>query len=312
MALKSLVLHLGAHKTGTSLIQKFIRDNAELCADAGVASILRSETDRIIGWGRSREIDAGKQDLRQYIDSADKSGFSYFVLSHENALGRPFDAQKGATRLYPYGLGRAKTLRAALEGYPIKVIYYFRSAAAFVESYYLQTIHEGDYTPFKTWRRNTGRPSLSWGPVYEDLCEVFGAECVTPKVFNSEIALGQEAFLEAFFSTFMDPAPNPSAFNNFYYAPVRNSSIGEKGLEIALAANPLLSSGSERKLMRKFLQANFSNLTHSRASLLGDSKIAQIADTFRDDIPDIMARHGCAGSEEKVATADAVACDGQG
>lgn len=291
MALKALVLHLGAHKTGTSLIQKFIRDNAKLCAKAGIASILRAETDRTIGWGRTKEIDAGKGDLRAYIDAADKKGFEYFVLSHENALGRPFDAQKGSSRIYPYAFNRATTLRDALDGYPIKLIYYFRSAAAFVESYYLQTIHEGDHTPFKTWRRNTGRPSLSWRPLYDDLCQVFGVENVTPKVFNDEIAKGQSAFLQSFFEAFMDPPPDPATLNNFEYAPIRNSSIGEKGLEIALAANPLLTSGTERKLMRKFLQANFSNQTHTRATLLGESKIAEITDAFKDDIPAIMGQH---------------------
>jgi len=290
MPLQTVVLHLGAHKTGTSLIQKFIRDNAAMCRKAGIASIARSETDRTIAWGRVKDVEQGKGDLRAHIDRASDDGLPYFVLSHENAMGRPFDADKGSRRLYPYARRRASALRDALDGYPIKVIYYVRSAAAFMESYYLQTIHEGGYTPFRKWRKQTGSPALSWAPVDDDLREVFGTENVTIKSFDAEIAAGQAEFLRSFFATFMDPMPEPQALNNYEYPPVRNPSIGEKGLEMALAVNPLLSSSTERKLMRKFLQANFSNQTHPRAVLLSGKEKIEIGDAMQDDIDNVLSR----------------------
>lgn len=290
MPLETVALHLGAHKTGTSLIQKFIRDNAAMCQKAGIAGIARSETDRTIGWGRIKDVEDGTADLRAHIDRAATEGMRYFVLSHENAMGRPFDAEKGARRLYPYARRRVTALRDALDGYPIKLVYYVRSAAAFMESYYLQTIHEGGHTPFRKWRKQTGSPSLSWAPVYDDLCSVFGAENVTIKSFDAEIAQGQSEFLRSFFASFMDPAPKPEALGDFQYPPVRNPSIGEKGLELALAVNPLLGSSTERKLMRKFLQANFSNQTHPRAVLLSGKEKIEIGEAMHDDIDAVLSR----------------------
>ena len=290
MPLETVALHLGAHKTGTSLIQKFIRDNAAMCQKAGIAGIARSETDRTIAWGRVKDVEQGREDLRAHIDRASEKGLPFFVLSHENAMGRPFDADKGAGRLYPYARRRASALRDALDGYPIKVIYYIRSAAAFMESYYLQTIHEGGYTPFRKWRKQTGTPSLSWGPVYDDLCSVFGAENVTIKSFDAEIAQGQSEFLRSFFASFMEPAPQTEALNNYEYPPVRNPSIGEKGLELALAVNPLLGTSTERKLMRKFLQTHFSNQTHPRAVLLSGKEKIEIGEAMHDDIDTVLSR----------------------
>ena len=48
-------LHVGAHKTGTSLIQKFFRDEVAPAATLPIAVVGRADTNRLIGWGQQLE-----------------------------------------------------------------------------------------------------------------------------------------------------------------------------------------------------------------------------------------------------------------
>ena len=93
---QKIVLHFGAHKTGTSLLQKFMRDRPDEVTKSGIYAISRSETNTLIGWGNKFSKDPSK--LTSRIDSLKKQGFKYIVVSHENALGRPF--VKGGKSLY--------------------------------------------------------------------------------------------------------------------------------------------------------------------------------------------------------------------
>lgn len=286
MALNSVVLHLGAHKTATSLIQKFMRDNPKLCRDAGIVAPRRSETDRYIRWGRRADIAAGGGELRERIAEADRGDAEHFVISHENAIGRPLTSRGG--RLYPDARTRATEVRGALGDLPLTVVYYVRQAADFVESYYLQSIQEGGTAEFAEWFSQYHGPSLSWDPVYEDLCAVFGAEAVHIRSFDEEIKKGQAGFLEGFFSIF---APDKDEqLGNFEYEPVQNSSISERGLELALVINPLIDTSAERKLVRKFLQENFSNQDQTRPKLFSARKKEKIGLKYEHDIDDVLAR----------------------
>ena len=48
-----IVVHVGAHKTGTSLIQKYMRDKPEQLTPFGVRAVSRSDTNTLIGWGQA-------------------------------------------------------------------------------------------------------------------------------------------------------------------------------------------------------------------------------------------------------------------
>ena len=46
-----IVFHVGAHKTGTSLVQKYCRDNVSLLRRERVGYLSRGELNDLIGWG---------------------------------------------------------------------------------------------------------------------------------------------------------------------------------------------------------------------------------------------------------------------
>lgn len=272
MPLKSLVLHLGAHKTGTSLVQKYLRDKEKLCASAGIAAMPRGDGDQFIGWGNALDLDSGAPGLRDIVAKAEARAAQYFVLSHENTLGRPFSPN--APHLYPDAPRHAANLKKALGDRPYRVVYYIRNQAAFLESYYLQTVHEGAWHDFDSYLTGLGQHGFSWEPLYQGLCALFGEQNVVLRSFEQDIAAGQAAFLQNFMTAFT--SGDLSVFGKFDYAPVRNPSVGTRGLELARGINPMLRNPAERKLFRKFLQSHFSNRDYPRPQLLSAEARAEM------------------------------------
>ena len=161
-----VVLHFGAHKTGTSLLQKFMRDRPNEITRSGIYAISRSETNELLGWGNN--FLKNPTNLVNRIDSIYSKGFKYIVISHENALGRPF--VKGGEFLYPLASSLIDNYRHHLSKYDVRFIFYIRDTADFVESYYIQTVQEGSCRSFRKWLASFGGcENLSWSPLVKSI-----------------------------------------------------------------------------------------------------------------------------------------------
>lgn len=261
---KTVVFHVGAHKTGTSLVQKYLRANAAALRRRRVYYLGRAAMSDYVGWGEKLLDDPGPMAdrMRHILRSP---WFKVLIASHENTLGRPFAA--GGGQLYPRAPELVGALAELLRGYPAKIFVSIRPQADLLESYYLQTIHEGGHERFAAWLDRIDLDAISWTPLVRDLVDTFGRDHVEVVDFRL-IGMGQEAYLGHFFSRI--DARYASLGTG--YTTVRNPSISDKGLQLALAANPELRSSGERRLMRKFLQANFSNTRYPRPVLLGEEQ----------------------------------------
>ncbi len=265
------ILHLGAHKTGTSLIQKFLRDRPEAVDQLGAAFISRSDTNQLIGWGAVPRQDPG---LLKDATNAVAAGVDFVIVSHENSLGRPLIP--GKSGLYPEADRAIEGIRNAVE-LPAKVIYYIRAQADFVESYYLQTVHQGSYASFRDWVATIDLDDLSWEPLVSSLDSRFGSENVVIADF-AFIEAGQNAFIERFLDLIK---PGHGIIPD--YSAKRNLSISQLGLDIALAINPLLESADERRTTRKFLQRHFNNSRSPRPELLNPEQKSALQDRYGDE-----------------------------
>jgi hypothetical protein len=275
VSLRYIVLHLGAHKTGTSLVQKYMRSRSNLCVANKIHALRRGDGNKYIGWSQPEQLEKGREELLGEIRHAAAQGANYYVISHENAIGRPFVT--GSKDLYA-NRERALALKTELAGNDFRVVYYIRSQADFLESYYLQTVHEGSTKDFNRWRRKSEPPSLSWRPVYKTLCDVFGEKNVVLRSFEKDIAQGQASYLRNFFASFMPV--NSASWENFKYRKVHNPSVGDKGLAMALAINGFRETSEERKAIRKFLQKHFSNRNYPRPVLLTDSEKLELRNRY--------------------------------
>lgn len=253
------IFHVGAHKTGTSLLQKYFRDNPEMNGALGLAIIGRGDANRLVGWGK--HLHERPELLRSRLEKEAAKRPSVVFMSHENTLGRPF--QQDRPGLYPDASRSAEALAKVCDGFDTYVVLYVRPVPDFLESYYLQTIHEGAWHSFQEWYDSlTG--THSWAPVVAALESAFGADRVILGDFT-EIAEGQNQFLQRFMTR--AGIPQPPVID---YAPVRNASISARGLEIALGINRHLRSSKERQATRKFLQQYFSNRKDDRARPMPD------------------------------------------
>lgn len=300
VASPSLILHLGAHKTGTSLLQKYMRDRSAELARMHIVAISRSDTNHLIGWGgaprnhpellreavlaasRPSPIRGRRSRLLRLVPGFGRVRPRTVVVSHENALGRPFLPDEA--RLYPSALRCARGLASSLAGMEPRVVYYIRSQEEFLESYYLQTVHQGGTQTFREWLAAIDVTALSWVPIVEGLARTFGAERVEVCDFAT-IRQGQNQFVEEFLRI-CDPTLNPTVD----YHPRRNISVSQQGLDLALAMNPLLTSGAERHTVRSFLQKNFNNDTGARPVLLDEQEKATLRERYAAENADLLER----------------------
>lgn len=282
MVRKTVAFHVGAHKTGTSLIQKYMRDNRHELRKNRMYYLSRSETNDYVGWGNA--LREQPERLRGRIAKIFANPwYRTVVASHENTLGRPLRS-RGA-HLYPDAPDIVEALQRALRPYDGRVLLSIRPQDEFVESYYLQRVHEGRSPRFAEWLQGIDLEALSWRPAVEALTSAFGAERVEIIDFRV-IKHGQNAYVEDFLRRV-----NPQWSAAVEYEAIRNPSISGKGLEIALAVNPLLESGEERKQFRTFLQKHFNNRRSPRPELLSDEDRAWLRSRYGDEYEELARLH---------------------
>lgn len=277
--LNRVVVHIGAHKTGTSLIQKFLRDQPEKVEAADIRYINRTDMNDYVAWG-SHLIDDPDRFRGRILEEMRAGPTGVVVASHENTLGRPL--VEGVADLYPTAPERAKALDTVLAGLDFTVVFYLRPIPSFLESYYLQTVHQGAYHSFDEWVSRYPVSEMTWRPVVETLYDTFGHERVVIGDFN-DIKAGQTAFIDSFFAQVglagrIDPD----------YDARRNFSISGRGLELALRINPYLRTARERKQTRKFLQKRYSNSTFPRPVLFGAEEIDRLNDLFGEEYDELV------------------------
>ncbi|MCZ7531697.1 MAG: hypothetical protein M5U31_15995 [Acidimicrobiia bacterium] len=271
---KTVVFHVGAHKTGTSLLQKYMRDNRRRLQMRGIYYLARSDMNDLVGWGRPL-VEHPEKLADRVSDVLGHLVYQTLVTSHENTLGRP--VARGGEHLYPGCAPMIEALGGVLAPYRAKVFLYVRPQVEFIESYYLQLIHQGNTFTFDEWLDTLDMDRVSWVPLTEKLMETFGRDRVEIVDFG-EIRLGQNEFIQRFFRRI-----DPGFDFEVDYKPRRNPSVGDKGLTLALAANPHLNTGDEKKAMRVFLQKNFSNVAYPRPVLFTEAQRQAVRDRYDDE-----------------------------
>lgn len=263
MVQQDVVYHVGAHKTASSLLQKFMRDNREILRQNRICCLSRGEMNDYVGWGK--KLLTRPENLEQRIAEAlEDPWYRTLVISHENTLGPPF--KEGAAHLYPRGPELVAQLASALQPWPSRIFFYIRPQDEFVESYYLQRVHQGHRLSFAEWLDEIDLDALSWQPLVDAMTQHFGPERVEVVDFGL-IRQGQNEFIADFLRR-IDPETQIEPD----YRPIRNPSISDKGLRIALAANKHLRNDWERKAMRTFLQKHFSNRRYPRPVLFSEKQ----------------------------------------
>lgn len=281
-------IHVGAHKTGTSLVQRHLERFPETYADHGVEFLTRDEMSRLVTWG---EALVERPDLLRERLAAFQANPSARALfgSYENLLGGPF--LPGVPGFYPRARRNLAALAEICGDAPTKVFLSIRRPSEFVESWYLQTVHMGSSQTLEEWLAGVDLTSISWRPIVTAMIELFGPDAV--EVVDFELVQeGQGAYLGRFLRV-LDPE-----FDDTHDPPTPyNRSVSGKGLRMALGANPHLRDAEERRALRKFLQRNFSNVDYPRPVLLGPERAAAIDASWVTELGELRALNAFARGE---------------
>jgi len=277
------VFHVGAHKTGTTLVQQCLKAHARvLYRRHRVRYVPRPELVPLLGWGERLTTDPdGFQALLAEF-AADRRA-RVLLASYDNVCGHPFVTARPG--LYPDAPAQLNALRAQLAGLDTTILLSLRPQHELVESYYLQHVNLGGATPFAEWLQRIDLAALSWQPLVSSLRATFGPEAVRLIDFR-RLTDGAEPFVRhvlAEAGVAADLRIDPR-----WFAP-HNPSLSAPGLELALELNRRFRAPRERAVVRSYLQRHYSNATRpERPVLLPTALRAELADRYGAEYEDLF------------------------
>jgi hypothetical protein len=276
------VLHVGAHKTGSTLIQRSLLEMRPALRQRGVRVVTHMDdawdeaglgdiipalfADEATPEGTRRLADA----LRAWSEDAET-----LLVSSEMLMG-PSLVDRRET-FYGRAPQSAHMLREAARG-DCRVVIHIRDQAGYLDSVYRHKVQNGYAVPFDEWLATVDLDLLSWAPAIEAHRREFGADRVTvlpfrlPETGPATHVLG---FLEAAVGiTDMDPPDIPDRASNY--------SLSDIGLEIFRFANTLMSD-DDRAEMRPVLRRVFSSATHPSTPLVDEETRRRLENRYGEE-----------------------------
>lgn len=252
-----LLLHIGTHKTGTTAIQRALRNNRRRLIKLGLAAqptIHRELREVLIQSGRNEPACARVAGRFLEVCSPKLNGI---VISNEGFSGDPLSGYANASEM-------AERLRICTRDFDVKILIYLRRQDEFVESLYTQKIHEGHSLSFADFLQSITSVCFDWYALVESYAEVFGRENIIVRRYEKRFMPCRESILEDFFHI---AGAEPKRLNLIQEKAAPNAGYGPVAVEIARICNPNLAA-SDRQELRHILQAAISKQPHERYSLL--------------------------------------------
>lgn len=280
----TVFVHLGVHKTGSTLLQNTLLENKDILAAHG--TFYQRGPGRHPFWhffrdGREEKFAIGCANLRQrFVENA--SAYRDVIFSSETIFGTSDLA--GCERLYPNAPWALDALKEILDGLDAKIILYVRRQDNFIESTFLNRIQtlatsinldhaalaqDDSWADFGHYFRSFDHRKLSWLQLVQDISSRFGRENVIVRPFES-IKRGKQEYCRSFFSDFSEPSDL-----NLSVEVYENRSFSEKALREFLK----VAKESEYKDLKRHrldLQARYPSPEYPKIAMLSDEQRAEI------------------------------------
>lgn len=283
---KTVIFHLGAQATGNWVLQRYLREHNAQLGGRRVHVAPQQDVSSAAGWGRLASDPARFAKVIQR--GLHGTECDVLVASYDDGIGEPFG--DGGPGLYPDALPALQGFATAAEGYRVVVVLTVRPQDQFLEGYYIRRINAGGFDPFATWLAGVDLERLSWSPLHSSLVDTFGAQAV--RVLDCRHPGLREAIDPGAFFRLVDLDP-PTRTDG---SPLLGRGISERALDVALAANPYLTSYPERSNMRRFLQTNFPDTEYLPPVLLGDAQRAALQERYGAEYEALVAPGAGAGA----------------
>lgn len=171
-----IALHLGAHKTASTHLQRSLDSNATLLVQSKVKfrgpmdlrPPKRSLENRfgLTDATKARSSESLEAELAALADGAKR-----LVISEENILGPMWKIKKGkrVPPLYPLSDSRLENLIPSFRGCPFSLFLAIRNPADLIASAYSQSLSVGKIEPFREFAEGMTFPDVRWSNVVRRL-----------------------------------------------------------------------------------------------------------------------------------------------
>jgi hypothetical protein len=186
-----IALHLGAHKTATTYVQKALDQSREALRADGVGypplDRMRSTITRRLDFAALGLAGATTRLLNEYSDC------ERVIFSDENIIGGLKPA-RGTKTFYGRRRARIGSLIRRLRPNPVKIYFAVRSYEQFVSAIYCEYIRHNPFVDARSYLSRLNLPEFSWIDVIATLVELVGAQSVTLWRYEDFPALEEDVF----------------------------------------------------------------------------------------------------------------------
>ncbi|WP_139084228.1 hypothetical protein [Nesterenkonia sp. F] len=289
---RSLTLHIGAHKTASSLLQTTLRRDGKTLRERGLTrvhrrAILKSEfhesiRDTIQHGGKPNNLERDRESFLSLLE-----GKSDNVLMTTEDFFETFNHP----RFYQHIRDCLEYVCEIVGGNDIKVILYVRNQVDYIESMFMQHVHLGHDRRLEGFISKYMGFDLSWKRVLDDIASVIGRENVVAVPYESIKRVGATSFYQTFLSELgISDVSDLEIAQDESEGRSANRSYSQDAFDIASVINPLLDKDG-RNTLRKFLQQKYSTATHPRAVLISDEQRDEIRDRIREDNENLFSEY---------------------
>jgi hypothetical protein len=240
---KTLWIHIGAHKTGSSSLQRILAAEREslmaysIWHESSAFDLAEHLANR--SPLPSGELDRLRAEFRERIENRPED---VIIFSGEYFFGHPDVCYRNIHAV-------ASDLKAITERYPIRLVACVRRQDEFIQSWYHQRVKMGACETFEDYKHTVGIEGLEWDRLLAVYEEFFGASNLRVLVMEQLKATGGN-LLETYFGGFGHPFDiRVRPFPRY------NQSYSEKALKLALQCYPHLDLPDRKRLRNALSQA---------------------------------------------------------
>lgn len=285
--MKRLILHVGVPKTGTSLIQRTMRQLRPELRSSGIAYIDRKAMHQLpdrtswaaYGTGPEGNRHRFLSDLRAVVKRERLRALPKaraVVMSNESMIGRI--APEFGDPYWPRATAALTDVVTALKPASTSVIMYIRRQDRLIESVFMQRIHLGGTLNWKQFHRKVcSDDRVRYQDLVQAVADVPTVEKISVAPFEL-IGAGGGPFMTHFMQSLdlgiegmiTDQQLGPS-----------NPSYTQPAYELAKKINKHLETPAQRELTRKYLRKLYPADKYPRAQLLTEEQRSELIEIYR-------------------------------
>lgn len=247
----TLYIHIGTHKTGTSMIQENLIFNVNYHLKNQILNFLgiTEDINTLMTQTEYNENLTNRiiEKFNSQIDSFSQLEYKKYILSFEGLSGDSNNGYKNSKTV-------AKTLKEVTKKLhninDVKIIVYLRKQNDYIESLYNQMIKQGNSYTFKEFLSKYDKESFNWELLLNSFEEEFGFENIILKRYDKEYLPYSYSIIDDFYKIL--------EIDDFEYIKEEtiNPGLSRDAVEILRLVNKELETTEEKKKLRYMLQSS--------------------------------------------------------